>query len=191
MLVGELEGLDEADGLLDRAADGQVVDGNLAEGALRVDDEEAAKGDALVLEKDAVVAGDLVRLVGEERELEVRAEAALFAGQVGPGNCLAVDLSAETRRAMMKQAAGGSRTVRELGVGRDAKDLGVELGKLGEGGVESKDLGRADERELKERDQAQNKSGGSGAKEEGYEQPHVHRVEEHDEPEGSGSYVSM
>jgi hypothetical protein len=90
MLVGELEGLDEADGLLDRAADGQVVDGDLAEGALRVDDEEAAKGDALVLEKDAVVAGDLVRLVGEERELEVRAEAALFAGQVGPGNCLAV-----------------------------------------------------------------------------------------------------
>jgi hypothetical protein len=39
MLVGELEGLDEADGLLDRAADGQVVDGDLAEGALRVDDE--------------------------------------------------------------------------------------------------------------------------------------------------------
>jgi hypothetical protein len=31
MLVGELEGLDEADGLLDRAADGQVVDGDLAE----------------------------------------------------------------------------------------------------------------------------------------------------------------
>ena len=43
----ELERLDEADGLVDGAADGKVVDGDLAENALRVNDEEAAERDAL------------------------------------------------------------------------------------------------------------------------------------------------
>lgn len=36
MLVGELEGLDETDGLLDGAADGEVVDGDLAGDAIWV-----------------------------------------------------------------------------------------------------------------------------------------------------------
>ena len=49
MLVGELEGLDEPERLVDVAADGEVVDGDLAELALAVDDEEAAEGDALIL----------------------------------------------------------------------------------------------------------------------------------------------
>ena len=73
----ELERLDETDGLVDGAADGEVVDGDLAEDTLRVDDEEAAESDTLLLEEDAVVAGDLQVLVGNERKLEVRAQATL------------------------------------------------------------------------------------------------------------------
>lgn len=116
-----LEGLDEADGLVDGAADREVVDGDLAEGALRVDQEEAPEGDAGLLEEDAVVARDLHVLVGDELELEVRAEAALVAVGVGP------------------------REVRVLRVGRDGEDLGAELFKVGKTLVEGEDLGRADE----------------------------------------------
>jgi hypothetical protein len=68
VLVGKLERLDDADCLLDRAADGEVVDVRGAESALGVDEEGAAQGDALLLEKDAVRLGDSVRAVGELRE---------------------------------------------------------------------------------------------------------------------------
>lgn len=81
----ELERLDEADGLVDGAADGEVVDGDLAEDALGVNDEEAAEGDALVLEEDTVVARDLHVPVGDQRELQVGAETALVAGLARPG----------------------------------------------------------------------------------------------------------
>ena len=121
VLLDELERLDEADRLVDRATDGEVVDRDLAEGALGVDEEEAAEGNARILEEDAVVARDLHALVGDELELEVGAEAALVALGVGP------------------------REVRVLRVGRDGEDLGAELLKVGEALVEGEDLGRADE----------------------------------------------
>lgn len=124
VLVGELEGLDEAQGLVDVAADGQVVDGDLAEHALGVDDEQAAQGDALVLDQHAVVAGDLEVLVGDQRQLEVLAQAALLAGPLTP------------------------RQVGEVAVGGDAQDGGVELLELGEGVVEGQDLGGANECEV-------------------------------------------
>jgi hypothetical protein len=56
-----------------------------------------------------------------KRQLEIRAETALLAGSLGPGE------------------------VGELGVGRDANDLGVDSGELGEGGVEGEDLSGADD----------------------------------------------
>ena len=49
VLVGELERLHQAQGLVDGAADWEVVDGNLAQGSGRGDDEEAAEGDAGVV----------------------------------------------------------------------------------------------------------------------------------------------
>ena len=55
VLVGELEGLDKAQGLVHAAADGAVVDGDLAQDALVVDDEEAAEVEAVLLDVDAVV----------------------------------------------------------------------------------------------------------------------------------------
>lgn len=124
VLVGELESLDEADGLLDVSADGQVVDGDLAEGALGVDDEETAQRDALLLNQDAVVAGDAVGGVGNEGELEVGAEAALLAGLSLPGE------------------------VRVVRVGGDGEDGGVDGAEAGESVIVLDDLGRADKGEV-------------------------------------------
>lgn len=124
MLVGELEGLDQTQGLVDVAAHGQVVDGDLAQGALGVDDEEAAQGDALLLNQAAVVAGNLEVLVGNEGELEVLAETTLLAGAFAPGQ------------------------VGEVAVGGDTQDGGVELLELGQGVVVGENLGGADEGEV-------------------------------------------
>ena len=94
---GELEGLHETESLLDGAADGQVVDGNLPEDTLGIDVEEATESDTVLLDQDTVVARDLHALVGEEGELEVGTETALLAGlgrpskvsvvRVGGGTC--------------------------------------------------------------------------------------------------------
>ena len=65
MFVGELERLDDADGLLDGAADGEVVDVRSAESAGGVDKEGAAQSDALFGEEDAVSLGHRVGAVGE------------------------------------------------------------------------------------------------------------------------------
>lgn len=124
MLVGVLEGLDQAQGLVDVAADGQVVDGDLTQGALGVDDEEAAQRDALLLDQHAVVARDLEVLVGHQGQLQVIAQTALLAGALTPGQ------------------------VCEVAVGGDAQDGGVELLELGEGIVEGEDLGGANEGEV-------------------------------------------
>ena len=65
VLVGELESLDDSDGLLDGSADGQVVDVRGSEGAVGVDEEGASERDALLLEQDAVSLGDGVVSVSE------------------------------------------------------------------------------------------------------------------------------
>lgn len=124
VLVGELEGLDQAEGLIDVTADGQVVDGDLAESALGVDDEEATQGDTLLLNQDTVVTGNLGVLVGDQGQLEVLAEATLLAGAFAPSQ------------------------VGEVAVGGDTEDGGVELLELGEGVVVGEDLGGADEGEV-------------------------------------------
>jgi hypothetical protein len=56
VLVGELEGLDETDSLIDRTTNREVIDRDLTEDALRVNDEKTTESDALVLDKDTVLA---------------------------------------------------------------------------------------------------------------------------------------
>lgn len=121
VLVGELEGLDDTDGLLDGAADGEVVDVHGTEGALGVDEEGATESDALLLEENTVGLRDRVVAVREEAEVEVGAKAALLAGGLRPGE------------------------VGELGVGREGNDLGVDGLELLEGVVEGEDLRGADD----------------------------------------------
>ena len=50
-----LESLDESECFVDRASDGEVVHGDLAEDAPVVDDEETSQSVAVVLQVDAVV----------------------------------------------------------------------------------------------------------------------------------------
>lgn len=121
VLVGELEGLDDTDGLLDGAADGEVVDVHGTEGTLGVDEEGATESDALLLEENTVGLRDRVVAVREEAEVEVGAKAALLAGGLRPGE------------------------VGELGVGREGNDLGVDGLELLEGVVEGEDLRGADD----------------------------------------------
>lgn len=124
VLLGELESLDETDGLLDIAADGQVVDGDLSEDALGVDDEQAAQGNALFLDEDAVAARNLLRSVGDKGKLQVRTQAALLSGLLNPGE------------------------VGEVRVGGNAEHGGVDGAEALEGVVVLDDLGRADEGEV-------------------------------------------
>lgn len=65
MLIGELEGLDDSDGLLDGSANRKVVDVRSAECTLGVDEEGASKSDSLFLEEDTVSLGNSVVSVGE------------------------------------------------------------------------------------------------------------------------------
>ena len=70
VLVRELKGLDEPQSFVDGAADGQVVDGDLAEDSRGRDDEEAAEGDAGVVALVCL----LLLVVGERKEREKRRE---------------------------------------------------------------------------------------------------------------------
>ena len=113
MTYSELEGLDKTESLLDGAADGKVVDGDLAEDTLGVDDEEATERNTLLLNENAVVTGNLLALVSEERKLEVGTETALLAGLGGPGKVGVVRVSRGTYVSMttcqFRQTAGRLR----------------------------------------------------------------------------------
>lgn len=65
MLVGELECLDDTDGLLDGSADGKIVDMHGTESALGVDEEGASESDTLLREKNTVGLGSGVVSVSE------------------------------------------------------------------------------------------------------------------------------
>lgn len=80
-LVGELEGVNETEGLVDGTANGEVVDGDLGELVMNhisdwnadlaellggVNDEETTEGNTILLDKDAIVLSNLVGLVAQQ-----------------------------------------------------------------------------------------------------------------------------
>ena len=82
VLVRVLEGLHEAEHLVDVAANGQVVDRELAEDALAIDDVGGTEGDTLivrVVEKASVVAGDALGKIRDHGEVH-GTETALVSG---------------------------------------------------------------------------------------------------------------
>ena len=95
-----------------------VRESYLADGSAGVDDEQAAQGNALLLEEDAVGARDLVVAVREQGDVDA-AEASVLAGGRGP------------------------REQRVLGVDRRKDDLGTALLKLLGGVRVGNDLGGA------------------------------------------------
>lgn len=123
VLGNELEGLDESHDLLDRAADREIVDGDLPDLLLRVDDEETSQRDASLLDVDAVLLGEAVCVVCDQGQVE-HANAALLPRRVDVGE------------------------VAVLGVAGRGEDFAVELAELLELVVEGDQLGRADEGEV-------------------------------------------
>jgi hypothetical protein len=154
VLVGELEGLDETDGLVNGAADGKVVDGDLAEGLLGVDEEETAESDTSVLrvEEESVWMMEsgkrkMEGRKGKEEKEKSKAhldEDAVVARDlvVGVGNKLKLEVRSETT---LVAVGVGESKVRVLRVGRNGEDLNTELLELVELLVEGEDLGGADE----------------------------------------------
>ena len=71
MLVRVLEGLNQAKSFVHTAAHRNVVHGDLTKDAFVIDEKETSEGDAVILEVDAVVLGDLMGEVGEQRDVEL------------------------------------------------------------------------------------------------------------------------
>ncbi len=115
-----LKSLHQSQGLINGSTHRQVVDGNLAQGALVVDDEEAAQGDARLLQVDPVVLADGGALVRQQGNLQ-RPQAALLSRGVDPGE------------------------VGVVRVGARGDQLGVDLGEIGRPLAEADDLGGTDE----------------------------------------------
>jgi len=123
VLVRVLEGLHETKSLVDGTSDRKIVDGDLTQGALGVDDEQAAESDAFLLDENTVVAADLMVGVSEHGDLHL-AKTALLAGLLNPGE------------------------VGELGVGGAGEELRADLGELVRSVGEGDDLSRADKCEV-------------------------------------------
>jgi len=101
----------------------QIVDGDLAQVLLVIDDEQAAEGDAGLLIENAIGAGHLHRLVGQQGNVHA-AQTALLPGRVDPGQ------------------------MGELAVGGASDHLAVDLAELGGALREGNDLGGAHEGEV-------------------------------------------
>lgn len=83
VLVSELKGLDQTQGLLNRASNWKVIDGDLSQDALVVNDEQTPVGDALVLLQDTVICGDGAPCVRYQGDLH-GTQTALLTWCVGP-----------------------------------------------------------------------------------------------------------
>jgi hypothetical protein len=97
VLIGELEGLNQTEGLIDRSANWKIVDGDLAENSWKsfifarivplvtfvVDDVKTSVGDSFVFLEAAISFGDSVGGVGKDWDLHL-ADASLFAASFGP-----------------------------------------------------------------------------------------------------------
>ena len=79
-----LEGLKQAQGFVDAAAHGQVVDGALHDHTIGIDDKKAAERHAGFLIEHLVSTGDVLLEIGEQRVGDV-AQAAIFAVGLDPG----------------------------------------------------------------------------------------------------------
>jgi len=90
--IGEFECLNETQRFVHRSANGQVVDGNLAQILVVINDEKSAESDTLVLFQYAVSLGDVASLVGQQRDLHAP-QSSLFPRRVDPSEMAKVRIS--------------------------------------------------------------------------------------------------
>jgi len=84
MLVGELESLNQSQGLVHIPTNGQVVDSHLPQVTFVIDDEKTTESDSLIFFEHTIGTGYFTGLVSEKRDLHVT-EAALLTRSVHPG----------------------------------------------------------------------------------------------------------
>ena len=113
----------------------------MAEDTLGVNDEEATKGDTFLLNENAVVARDLLVPVGNQRELEVRAQTALLAGLVGPGEVRVCGIGGNTWKVREESIATNSGRIL-------TENNSVRLGKGIKRVVKGQDFSRANKGEV-------------------------------------------
>ncbi len=65
MLIGELESLDNSDGLLDGSSDGEIVNVGSSESSLGIDEEGSSESNTFLGKEDTVGLGNGVVSVGE------------------------------------------------------------------------------------------------------------------------------
>ena len=122
VLVGELAGLQDAQGLVDRAANRQIVDGGVTDEAFRVDEEEPAEGNR-VIDQHAVRARNVLVKVRDKGKGH-RLQTTLAAGRVAPGQ------------------------VGVLGVHADAQDFGAKGSEVVDAVAKGDELRGTDECEI-------------------------------------------
>lgn len=114
MLIGELERLHQAQRLVHRSSDRQIVHGNLAQILLAIDDEETTEWNAGLLVEHSVITSDLQRLVGQQRDVQVT-ETALLARLIDPGKMRKVAVGGAANNFAANVAEFGDT----IGVGND------------------------------------------------------------------------
>jgi len=105
VLIRVLERLHQTQCFVYRSSDREIIHGNLPQGSLSIDDEEASQGVTGVFEIHAVIFRDLVRQIGEERNIE-RTQTAVLSRRLNPSQ------------------------MSELGIYGDAHDFGVDGAEL-------------------------------------------------------------
>jgi len=101
VLIRVLERLHQTQRFVDRSSDREIIHGNLPQGPLSINDEEASQSVTGIFEIHAVIFGDLVRQIGEQRNIE-RTQTAVLPRRLDPSQ------------------------MSELGIYGDAHDFGVD-----------------------------------------------------------------
>lgn len=120
MLVKELDGLEETEGLIDRPANRQIVDGGGADSTGGIHDKETTQGDSILVE-DAKLACNRLVQIGNQGKM-AGSQAALLPGLLGPGEMAVLRVHAAS------------------------VDFGAELVELVDAVAKGIELGRADKR---------------------------------------------
>lgn len=122
VLLSELEGLQQSDGLINGSTDWQVVDSDLSQDTIGVNQKDSSQGDTSVFNQNTVVLGQ--RVVGVSQQWDVdRTQATVLSGDIGPGQ------------------------QRVFRVGRSKQNLGIQVSKLLDSLGVGNDFGGADKSE--------------------------------------------
>ena len=84
MFVSELESLEKSQSLIHISSNGEIIDSNLPQFALRINDEQTSEGETLVLLEHPICPADGHALISQKRDLHV-AQTSFLATLLAPG----------------------------------------------------------------------------------------------------------